>query len=442
MFKNLLLALLLLPLVALSQQTLKGNFAPDGGYQFGILYRIAPDNIFYVTDSNVDSVGNFELKMKEDLKPGMYRLVYNLPQDQHFFDFIFSGKEPIEFTFSKDETLEFTVSEENKIWKSFYTEMGANEVKIAKILSAEEVDNRNLKEEIEEQAKWYNEVSETSKGMTVHQFIAALKPYTNDDFKTARQYELKAKQDYLAHFDFNNPTLQNSMLPLERAIKYVYNFTDVENKEASRKYNIDDLITKLEETDPTYKKLLLTNFWNFLTSNNQVVHANYLAEKYLIPLAEQLQDATLANQLTLYKNLSIGAKAPNFTWLEIKDGKQTTMSLHQLDVADNYIIVFWSSLCSHCLKEVPLLHAKIASLEEGKFKVIAVGLEDFEAEWSPKAAGFNQFINVLGLGKWENDIGNRYDVNGTPTYFVLDKDKKIVAKPGTLDELFGIIDGE
>ncbi|GEQ85067.1 hypothetical protein ULMS_05750 [Patiriisocius marinistellae] len=426
----------------MSQQTLKGNFAPDGGYQFGILYRIAPDNVFYVTDSNVNAEGSFELAMKEDLTPGMYRLVYNLPQDQHFFDFIFSGKEPIEFTFSKDGKLDFTVSEENKLWQSYYAEMITNEAKISEILAAEEVSERDLKKAIKAQAKWYEEVNETSKNMFVNQFIKATKPFTNDDFKTVNQYELKAKQDYLSPFDFNNTTLQNSGLPLERAIKFVYNFADKDNLEASHNYNIDDLVTSITSTKPNYQKLLLTNLWNFLITNEQVAEANHLAEKHLIPLAESLQDATLANKLTLYKSISLGSKAPNFTWPIYDGDEETTMSLHQLDEAENYIIVFWSSLCSHCLKEVPLLHSKIAALEEGKYKVIAVGLEDFEQEWSPKAANFPQFINVLGLGKWENDIGNRYDVSATPTYFVLDTDKKIVAKPEILEALFEVVDGE
>ena len=81
------------------------------------------------------------------------------------------------------------------------------------------------------------------------------------------------------------------------------NFTDIENKEASRKSNIDALMTSLTSVAPVYKKLLLTNFWDFLTSNEQEVHANYLAEKYLIPLAEELQDGTLANKLILYKSI-------------------------------------------------------------------------------------------------------------------------------------------
>jgi protein-disulfide isomerase len=42
---------------------------------------------------------------------------------------------------------------------------------------------------------------------------------------------------------------------------------------------------------------------------------------------------------------------------------------------------------------------------------------------------------VLGLGKWTNKLGVLYNVNATPTYFILDKDKKIIDKPNDIVEL-------
>ena len=104
--KKILLGLLLFPLLAMAQQSITGHFAPENSFQFGILYRIAPDNVYYVTDANIDGEGAFELKIKDAITPGMSRIVYNLPQDQHFFDFIYSGKEAVEFNFdAKKEIL-------------------------------------------------------------------------------------------------------------------------------------------------------------------------------------------------------------------------------------------------------------------------------------------------------------------------------------------------
>ena len=43
--------------------------------------------------------------------------------------------------------------------------------------------------------------------------------------------------------------------------------------------------------------------------------------------------------------------------------------------------------------------------------------------------------HVLGLNKWQNKIAKTYNIMATPTYLVLDANKKIIAKPEGLKEL-------
>ena len=122
-----------------------------------------------------------------------------------------------------------------------------------------------------------------------------------------------------------------------------------------------------------------------------------------------------------------------------KDKKQITKKLSELNGAEKYIIVFWNSGCSHCLDEIPQLQKFIKSYKKTKLKVIAVGLEDDNKAWKEKIKSFPEFTNVLGLGKWDNEIGNKYDVKETPTYFVLDKAKHIIAKPDDFEALKAFI---
>ena len=85
------------------------------------------------------------------------------------------------------------------------------------------------------------------------------------------------------------------------------------------------------------------------------------------------------------------------------------------------------------------MHSKVAAMDKGEYKVIAVGLEDEPYDWRNTIHDFPDFVNVLGLGKWENEIGNDYGIMSTPSYFVLDKDKKITAKPEEFDDLLKLI---
>jgi thiol-disulfide isomerase/thioredoxin len=97
--------------------------------------------------------------------------------------------------------------------------------------------------------------------------------------------------------------------------------------------------------------------------------------------------------------------------------------------------VFWSSACSHCMQEIPQLQKFIKMQPKGKLQVVAIGLEDSPNNWKKLIATYPEFINVLGLGKWTNKLGVLYNINATPTYFILDKNKKIIAKPNDILEL-------
>lgn len=139
----------------------------------------------------------------------------------------------------------------------------------------------------------------------------------------------------------------------------------------------------------------------------------------------------IVERVNVYERLAIGQKAPEISWT--KDNK--TYKLSELNSAENYIVVFWSSGCSHCLMEMPKLKTFVNSKEKGMLKVIAIGLEDERESWANESSFYPEFIHILGLDKWDNEIGNLYDVSSTPTFFVLDKDKRIIAKPYGVKEL-------
>src|SRR5690606_32190814 len=135
------------------------------------------------------------------------------------------------------------------------------------------------------------------------------------------------------------------------------------------KSHIDDVAAAIGSDDLKIKTSLLEMIWQrFVQLENNNV-ANYIADSYLLELAKSTNNKVLENVLMSYKNTSLGSKAPNF---EITYNNQET-SLHQLEGADYYLLIFWSSECGHCLNELP----KVKRLVEGKsnLKVVAFGLE-------------------------------------------------------------------
>jgi len=62
-------------------------------------------------------------------------------------------------------------------------------------------------------------------------------------------------------------------------------------------------------------------------------------------------------------------------------------------------------------------------------------LETNSIEFNKYKEQFKNWSNVLGLQKWENRIARDYEIVSTPTYFILDANKKIISKPEELDDV-------
>ena len=130
---------------------------------------------------------------------------------------------------------------------------------------------------------------------------------------------------------------------------------------------------------------------------------------------------------------TIGSIAPDFSWIE--NGKEFQLST--LNEAKNYVLVFWSTGCSHCLKEIPELHKFLQG--EKNIKVIAFAMEGNDLDWGKIKITLPNWHHVLGLNKWNNKTARIYNINTTPTYFVLDSYKKIIANPVPLKDLKTIL---
>ena len=164
----------------------------------------------------------------------------------------------------------------------------------------------------------------------------------------------------------------------------------------------------------------------------------YLTKTYLLPLARQLNHTELIPTLEAFLRIAVGGKAPNFNIENFSEiSKQ---SLYDLEDANTYLLIFWSSDCGHCLNELPDIHAYILSHPEKKISVVAIGIEKNTAQWTKTIAPWSAFIHSIAEGKWEHEITKSYDIQATPTYFVLDASKVITDKPFSLNDLKTVLD--
>jgi len=182
----------------------------------------------------------------------------------------------------------------------------------------------------------------------------------------------------------------------------------------------------------------LNAFRELLETSGDATLAVYLTKTYVLPLARQQNDTELITTLETFMRIALGEKAPNFV-LE-NPSETSNVSLYDLAGADSYLLIFWSSDCSHCLNELPEVHAYISSHPEKKITVVAIGIEKNPAQWSKTILPWSEFTHSIAKGKWTHEITKTYAIQSTPTYFVLDASKVITAKPYSLNDLKAVLD--
>lgn len=441
MLKRIVVLAFLLPSILLAQHKIKGTFSPAKDYNVALLYKVTPTISEYVTNSEISEKGAFEFKLDSTSKMGMYRVVYAVPQEDYNFDIIYNGKENVELTFNSETGVKFIKSAENKLLESYTNSMSMITHSIGKFYREDSEDTLALVSIFKTQKEAQASFEKLAKGTIALSFIKGNKPYIPKGFIDVKSYVDSLKVHYFDTVDFKNKTLQSSSFLEEKMLNYVFGMHEEDLNEAENyKKNIDVFSKKMKDAPLGVKRILLIDLWEQMRDLGYEDVANYISNTYLIPVAKALKDTELVNELTLFKNTSIGQKAPDFSFEVIKDKTPIIKKLSELNTAEKYIIVFWSSTCSHCLDEIPQLYTFIQAKKN--VKVLAIGLEDEPYKWKDLTYTYPNFIHIYGKGKWENEIGNNYGVTSTPTYFVLDKDKKIINKPEDFEALKMVFEQE
>lgn len=162
-------------------------------------------------------------------------------------------------------------------------------------------------------------------------------------------------------------------------------------------------------------------------------------------LNEKQMESINRRAYMLMANL-VGEKAANLEMLTTGD-KPT--SLYDLN-AEYTIVAFWDPNCGHCKDEIPRLDSFYrASWKNHNVKVFAVLTPDDKGNVIPE---WQKFIKEKNLQDWTHVYKTKemeeadykaqkpgfrqlYDITMTPTIYLLDKTKNIIAKKLTLQQL-------
>ena len=178
------------------------------------------------------------------------------------------------------------------------------------------------------------------------------------------------------------------------------------------------------------EKVFLHLFQNFFAKGDTVL-LNEASKKSITERAYSM----MANQL--------GLAAPS---LIVNTPENKKISLYDLKAPYTFL-AFWDPTCSHCKVEIPKLDSFYkASWKEFQVKVFSVNINFKELEAWKNFIRDNHLENWIHAYQTEEDLNKEikaglpttirqlYDVYKTPTFYLLDANKKIIAKNLSLEQ--------
>ena len=427
--------------------------------------------------SILDQQGNGIFSGREPLPHGMY-LVY-LP-NKSYFDLLISDDQ--EF-YVENDTLDFVNhiiikgSDENTSFYNYQQYLQQQSVKAREIqdkikASSNTGESEGFKKQEdqlnEEVMDHINQIIADNQGNFFGTFVRSLQEINVPDppkdekgniIDSTFQYRY-FKNHYWDNFDPSDVRLLRTPFYEQKLMTYIekviYQIPDTLIKEV-------DILIEKSRTDPQlFRYMLITLFNYYAKSQIMGMDAVYIhiAEKYYIPEAswsdqefiDKLKDRVEKSRPTLLGQIAQDIQLVNLSsdhFIAAAEDEElkknpylgTFFNLHDVK-ADYIILFFWEADCGHCKTATPELYQVYQRLKDKNVKVVAVNLlggEEGKVKWI-------NFVNEHGLYDWINcwnpydfEFKKVYDIVTTPALFILDSDKKILAKRITPEQAEEII---
>jgi peroxiredoxin len=233
-----------------------------------------------------------------------------------------------------------------------------------------------------------------------------------------------AKQEYFNTLDFNNSALLRTYVFPSRIMDYLQNYTTYD--EQGFRNSIDTILFRAKINNEVYEFCL-----NFLLELFDRVGPDiifqYLVEQYLLAdgCSDNSVNASISKKAELYKKLQVGNIAPEIILSDSANNKIALSAISKEEIFT--VIFFWSSHCSYCHEDILYLKTIYPSFKNKNIEIFAVSLDEEKHSWA-LAIKENKmdWVNVSELKGWNSDVVSLYKVHKTPSYYLIDKNRKIL----------------
>jgi thiol-disulfide isomerase/thioredoxin len=205
---------------------------------------------------------------------------------------------------------------------------------------------------------------------------------------------------------------------------------------------IDRLIEKCRNNHKVFQFVAVYLFNHFRESEimgHDAVMVKLADDIYLTGKADwvtkEFKD-DLRKQIEMIRPNLIGKKAQNMV---MDSYKGIFVSLYDVE-KDFTILYFWEPDCGHCKEATPKLKTFYDKPRDYSMEVFAVCTTSDKTKWTK----YIEDNKITWINGWDPKRSSRFDyffnVNSTPTVYILDKNKKIIAKKLAVEEIGPFID--
>jgi len=437
----LLLAALLVP----AQSNLSGNVR-NLGIKRVYLMSLYGEKAPVIDSTSSDSAGLFRFILAPQRQPGMYRVQWS---KEGLVDFIWNHEDVVFSTTmnNPEDSLVFPGSAENRINLEYSRRDRINQSKLELLIpivdyypvkdryyvsTAQEMEKiqKNQLQYLDSLVKFYPGY------FAVRMAKVYRTPYLPSTLSKEERVNF-LKQHYFDKVDFTDTALLHSMVFANKAISYLalYSNNHLPQKQLQAEFikAVTIILSAASVNSEVYKFLL-----DYLVGGFDKYHFDdvieFIADNFQDPFSceDQQRKTALQKKLDTFKKIAIGKIAPE---LEIPDSKGKIVKLSALQ-SEFTLLVFWSAQCPHCTDMLPKLKAIYDKQKPKRFEVITVSLDTSKASWTSflKTEKLN-WINLADLKGFAGKPADDYNIYATPTMFLLDREKKILAKPISMREL-------
>jgi thiol-disulfide isomerase/thioredoxin len=452
--KGTLVSVFLFLAINLSAQTIAGNLSSLSNQSIK-LEGFNGLKSYLISSTAIDEKGNFKLSYsKSD-----YGIGYLMSPESKPLFVILSG-EDIELTgesLSYTEAIKITKGKENQVFERYAREHPRREQALSawvyleriytldSLFTIHQTPNNAIQQEKKRiRAEDAAFLANIPKDSYVGWFLPTRKLISS--VSTVAQYRSEEIPVTIAAFramDYSDARLYKSGL-FKDAIESHFWLLENSGKSVDSVFiemrlSIDAMMVQLVKDDKKLNEI--TNYLFDLLERHSLFQASeYLALKVLNDVSCTI-DTDLANQLETYRAMKKGNIVPDLVFSGDLVSPSTSKAPKRLsDFASDYtLVVYAASWCPKCTEEIPKLNILYNKWKNKGLEVVIIALDTDTLAFTNFVKD-SPFMSVCDYKKWESPMVKDYYVFATPTMFLLNKQRELVLRPMSVEQVDAWVD--